>query len=230
MLSQISKIILILFLVAAASLVGIWYLAPSLIPLKPFKITENVVRETIITQLRSETPMAFLITGALELSADITEENTKYFFPEYFDDRFSLGTTRSNVRLPGRVTYGVNLQDIDSTHISLENDSLIIIRFDEIEIQSVEADLESMQVMTEVGWARLHSRSGQAVEKLAMIEATNALRVQAGQYIQTNAQPLNNTEQALSDMLKPVLQSLGIQNPVVKCQIVPAIVEPIEMD
>ena len=229
MISRIARVFLILLLFFATGLIGLWYFAPPS-PLKNFKITEDVVKRTVITELQNETSAAFLVTGVLELTANITEENTKYFFPEYFDNRFSLGTTRSNVRLPGRVTYGVNFQHLDASQISFVSDSLIIIRLSDLEIQSVEADLEAMQIMTEVGWARLQSRSGRAVERRAMIEANNALRTQAHHYIQTNPQPLMNTEQALSNILRPVLLALGIQNPVVKCQLTPSIVSPGELN
>ena len=229
MISRIARTLLTLVLILAAGLIGLWYLAPPM-PFSEFKLTENVVRRTVITELRSENPAAFLVTGVIELTADITEENTKYFFPEYFDDSFSLGTTRSNVRLPGRVTYGVNLQNLDSNHISYVADSLVIIRLPQIEIQSVEADLASMQVWTEVGWARLHSRSGRAVERRAMIEANDALRTQAELFVQTNAQPLANTELAFSNLLRPVLMNLGIQNPVVKCQYASHILPPGEVN
>ena len=229
MISRIARTLLTLLLILAAGLIGLWYFAPPL-SFEQFKLTENVVQRTVITELRSENPAAFLVTGIIELTADITEENTKYFFPEYFDDSFSLGTTRSNVRLPGRVTYGVNLQGLDASHISYVADSLVIINLPKIEIQSVEADLASMQVWTDVGWARLHSRSGRAVERRAMIEANEALRTQGDMFVQTNPQALRNTELAFANLLRPVLLNLGIKNPVVRCQYVPDLLPPTEVN
>jgi hypothetical protein len=187
-------------------------------------VTQAEVQQLIITRLIDEYPASFLITGYLDVAADITRENTRYLFPDYFDDQLSLGTTRSTVRLPGRVSYGVDLTTLEPESISFESDSIVVITLGAIEIQSVEADLENMQIRTEVGWARLSSRSGRTVEREAILFAQKALREQATKHMRASGQPVLNTETALAQLLVPVLQAAGIAHPQVKFRIAPILV------
>lgn len=219
-------VVLILLLALIVAL-GIYVFVNPLQYLPRPKITDHVVRETVLTQLLDDRQDGFLVTGVLELYADITKEDTKYFFPEYFDETFSLGTTRSRVRLPGSVSYGLDLSSLDSSHINILADSIVVFTVGAIDIHSVEVDLERMQVQTEVGWARLQSRSGKQVERRAMIEAQNTIRGEAQRYLSSNPQPLINTERVLESLLVDVLKRTGIANPVIKCQIAPAIVDPV---
>ena len=224
---NVFKILLVGILLLLLFPIGMRYLSTYSPSIPKINLTEHDVRQVILTELKADEQTPFLVSGTLHLVADITEENTKYLLPELFEDNFSLGTTWSNVRLPGKVSYGVDLNQLNLERIQVMADSQIVITLDQIEIQSVEAFLDEMEVHTEVGWARLHSRSGRSIERKALVEAQNALRGQAVTYLQTNTQPLRNTEMALSQILSPVLQSVGIRNPIIRCRLAPAFVEPI---
>ncbi|MFK7844773.1 MAG: DUF4230 domain-containing protein [Rhodothermales bacterium] len=195
------------------------YLSPpqvSMPSLPDVQITQEDVKQIIISKLHREQAAAFLVSGYLDVSADITQENTKYLFPEYFDKSISLGTTRSKVRLPGRVSYGVDLAKIDAASISFEPNNVVVITMSELEVDSVEPDLANMQVQTDVGWARLHSWSGQAVEQKAMTVAKDALEAEAVSHLRTSMQPAYNTEAALSRLLVPALEAAGVGNPTIR--------------
>lgn len=210
-------IFLILLLLAGVA-VGI-YLSPPQISapsLPDVQITQEDVKEIIISELRRELPASFLVAGYLDINATITQQNTKYLFPEYFDKSISLGTTKSTVRLPGRVSYGVDLLKIDGSSISFEPGNVVVITASELEVEAVDPDLENMEVQTEVGWARLHSWSGQAVEHKAMVVAKDALRAEAEGHLETSPQPLRNTEAALSRLLVPALKAAGVSDPVIR--------------
>ncbi len=207
---------LILLLLIALG-VGL-YLAPPKVslPLPEVQVTQTEVRQLIMSKLLREQPASFLVTGYLDIAADITEENTKYLFPEYFDQSFSLGTTKSVVRLNGRVSYGIDLLKLGAESITFEPNNVVVITVRELEIESVNPDLENMQIQTEVGWARLHSHSGQAVERKALIEAKNALEAEAVEHLRTSPNPVQNTEAALSRLLVPVLEAAGVSNPTIR--------------
>ncbi len=219
----ISRVLFVLLLLAVGAGVGMW-LMQARFTLPEVQVTQQQVQQLVITRLIDEQPTSFLVTGYLDVTADITQENTKYLFPDYFDEELSLGTTRSTVRLPGRISYGVDLTKLSPDSIVLEQDSMVVITLGAVEMQSVEPDLENMQIRTEVGWARLSARSGRTVEREAIMFAQKALRNQASEHLQTSGQPVLNTQQALEQLLSPVLQAAGISNPVVRFRIAPAIV------
>ncbi len=207
---------LILLLLIALG-IGLYLAPPKLsLPIPEVEVTQTEVRQLIMSRLLREQPASFLVTGYLDIAADITEENTKYLFPEYFDQSISLGTTKSVVRLNGRVSYGIDLLKLGDESITFEPNNVVVITVRDLEVEAVDPDLENMQIQTEVGWARLHSRSGQAVEKKALAEAKNALEAEAVAHLQTSPQPLQNTEAALSRLLVPVLEAAGISNPTIR--------------
>lgn len=213
----------VLLLLALGAIGGIWLMhrGASLFP----RLTEHDVQQAVVTTLRREVPAAFLVAGKLEISADFTQEDTKYLLPEYFDETVSLGTTRSTVRLPGVATYGVDLHAFDSTFVALAADSTVIITIPGIEVQSVEPDLGGMMVQTEVGWARLSARSGRTVERQAIAAAHDALRSEANAHLLRSVQPLLNTEAAIERLLAPVLMTAGLSRPRIVVRMAPAVVE-----
>ncbi len=201
----------------AAVAVGVYLSPPQVsVPLPDVQFTQADVKEIIISKLHREHPAAFLVSGYLDVSAEITQENTKYLFPDYFDKSISLGTTKSTIRLPGRVSYGVDLLKIGDSSITFEPNNVVVITVQELEVEAVDADLARMEVQTEVGWARLHSRSGQATEKRAMVIAKEALEAEAISHLETSPQPVFNTESALSRILVPALESAGITDPKIR--------------
>lgn len=207
---------LIVLLIAAVGVA--LYLSPPQVPIPDVQFTQEDVKQMIVTELHRELPAAFLVSGHLEITADITQENTKYLFPDYFDKSISLGTTKSTVRLPGRVSYGVDLMKIDATSIMFEPNNVVVINVDAIEVESVDPDLANMQVQTEVGWARMHARSGHAVERKAVVIAKDALEAEALSHLQTSPQPTYNTEAALSRIVVPVLDAAGFPNATIRIQ------------
>lgn len=128
----------LLLILAVGIIAGMWLMRSGVdLPL-PARVTQHDVRQAVITRILDEQQDAFLVAGYLDVAAEFTEENTKYLFPEYFEDMISLGTTRSRVRLPGRATYGIDLKRIYPASITLESDSIVVIAIPGLEIKSVE--------------------------------------------------------------------------------------------
>ncbi len=175
-------------------------------------LTQEELRSSIITKLESEAPESFLVTGFLEINTVIEEENTKSFIVPvlFLPLPINLGTTKTTLKIPGKVSYGFNVQELKAEDIILAEDGVIEVNLPELSIYSTEPHLDKAEVQTEVGWARLHSQSGQAQEKRALSKVEEALRLQAQIHMENDQQSRINTAQALETMLAPVLEALGM--------------------
>ena len=172
------------------------------------------VRRTVISTIQSEAPESFLVTGTLNLSATATITDTKYLLPDIL--RLNLGTTEAVVRLPGRVSYGFDVMQLEEEDIEVRDDGTVVVRLPDLAVHAVEPDLARMEVQTTVGWARLYRSSGRHAEREAVTAAADALRRQGERHLADALQPRVNTATALEKLLIPVLQAAGIADPVVR--------------
>ncbi len=177
-------------------------------------LTETEVRQLVITTIQEEAPASFYVTGVLTIAATSTVEETEYLMPTSF--RLPLGSTEATVRMPGQVSYGFGIEALRPEHIRLSEDGGIEVVVPPLSPYSVEPDFTRLQIRTSTGtWQRWLGDEAERdrVQAQAMRQAQAALRVQANEYLQTNQQPLENTERALEKMLTPVLQAGGIESP-----------------
>jgi len=172
-------------------------------------ISDEDVRDQIWAVLQRESPRAFLVTGALDITATARVENTRRVLPGLVG--LSLGTTSAYVRVPGRVSYGFDVRTLHPRLIEVTDD-LIQVTIPALTVYSVEPNLADMEVETDRGWARVGSTT-QAVEKRALEIAQGALEGQAELHLVRSAQPRLNTAEALQRMLTPVVQAAGIPSP-----------------
>lgn len=174
-------------------------------------LTEDEVREAVITTIQSEAAESFYITGYLDLTASTTLSSTRYLLPRSL--RLNLGSTRATVRLPGRVSYGIDVERLRPELIEFGSDSVVTVTLPELEIYSVEPVLSQMEVRTESGWTRLFSPDAEPIERQAMLSVENALRRQGTSHIRDAAQPRINTARALERLLTPILEAAGLPDP-----------------
>ncbi len=196
-----------LFAVMIAFVIGIALLfraGPSL----P-RITETQVSDAIRTAVRAEADTAFLITGYVELSAAARSMNTRVLLPDLLD--LSLGTTTATVRVPGRVSYGFDVDDLRPEMIRARGDT-IEIDMPLVRLFSVEPDLSRLEVETRTGWARAATTARDA-ERRAVQLLGDALRQQGEAYLRDSAQPDVNTARAIQRIVTPVVVGLGIARP-----------------
>jgi len=186
---------------------GLWRLASWQGP----RVTQEEVRQAVTARIQRDAPQAFLVTGRLDVVATTTVENTKTVLPDLLD--LSLGTTRSTVRAPGRVSYGFDVRELRPEMIRLVGDTLVEIDVPALRVYAVEPILSEMEVRTDVGWARSAAGSGRDVERRAIVILERALRQQAQAYLQESMQPRVNSANALHQMLTPVLRAQGMVEP-----------------
>lgn len=184
------------------------------------RLTEEDVRQTILTTITRESPASFLVTGTLDLTASVTMASEKTLLPGLLN--LDLGTTTATVRAPGRATYGFDVRGLRAEHIRLEGDSLVVVTLPALDVLSVEPDLSRLDVQTHAGWARLESSSGRRMEQAALGQLNNAMRRQAAMHLSGEAvQPRVNTARAMEAMLRPAFTALGHENLRFRFQIAP---------
>lgn len=209
---------LLVFLLVAGIIGASLYALRRLVP----QVSEETVRETVLTAIQREAPARFLVTGTLDATATVTVRNTKTLLPGMLD--LSLGTNRTTVRVPGRIAYGFDVGALTPDHIRLGEDGVVEVALPDLKVFSVEPQLAAMQVQTTRGWAR--SADGtRALETAALQRVQTALRQQGTAYLQgSNVQARTNTAQALEAMLRPALVAAGVEEPRFRFRLTPEIV------
>lgn len=175
------------------------------------QLTEEQVRGAMFTAIESEAPAAFLVTGQLGMNVRTRVENSKVLLPGLIG--LNLGTTRATVRVPGRVSYGFEVDSLKPEMVRMLEDGVIQIELPPLAVYSTEADLGQLEVETSRGWARAGSLED-AVERRALEIVERAMRQQAVSHLRTSYQPRVNTARALERMLRPALRGLGMEDPV----------------
>jgi hypothetical protein len=170
------------------------------------------IRQQIYTAVVSEATESFLVTGRLEVNTTLVVNDTRVLFPDLLD--FSLGTTRATMRVPGVVSYGFDIRELEPEMIHVTED-LVEIELPMLRVYSAEPDLAKMEVETDIGWARLPA-SARAAERTAMNQLGDALRRQGEAHLESSAQPRINTARALEVMVTPVLRATGTADPQIR--------------
>jgi hypothetical protein len=178
--------------------------------LQPPPLSQEAVRSALFATIDRESPEAFLVTGALDLTATTRVENSKVFLPNIVG--LDLGTARATVRVPGRVSYGFPVDSLRPEMIRLREDGVVEVEMPALAVYSVEPDLAAMEVETERGWARAGGTE-EAVERRAMAIVEGAMRRQALSHLGSSYQPRINTARAMERLLSPALQGLGMEAP-----------------
>lgn len=171
------------------------------------RITERDIRTTVMTTLQTEAPESFLVTGSLRSSATATGRSQWRL--RVLD--IPLGQTRVEVQIPGRMTYGFELADLQPDDIRFDPAGIVEIRLPEIQVQSVEPILEEATVdLQTTGTDRVGTDAVRSTVERAFREVRPALRRQAERHLETAAQPRIHTAEALQRMLSTPLEAAGV--------------------
>lgn len=170
-------------------------------------LTQNEVRDRVYAAIQREARASFLVTGRLDVMAETRVDDTKTFLPGLLD--VSMGTTSARVRVPGRISYGVDLKRLRASDIVLHEDGTLEVSLPPMEVHAVEPALSRMEVETDVGWARLQSRSGRAAEHRAIGLIGDVLRSQGAAHLADAEQPRIHTARTVAALLRPVMQAAG---------------------
>lgn len=179
-----------------------------------FRVPEVTVSEVDMvdlahTTLQQEISAAFLVTGELIVTADTRVQNTKTLLPGLLD--VDLGTTSAQVRVPGRVIYGIYADSLTRGRIRMAGDSVIEITLPTPRVYAVEPQLSNMEVETTRGWARLSRETEEQVRERAIGLVERSLRAQGHRHMMQSVQPRVNTARAIEAMLRPAFEAAGIR-------------------
>ncbi|MGH7475275.1 MAG: DUF4230 domain-containing protein [Longimicrobiales bacterium] len=172
------------------------------------RITEEEVQALVRTTIERETPAAYLVTGALDLTATSSVSNTRMLLPDLLD--LPLSTVRTTVRMPGRVSYGFDVRALEANMIRLQGDSVVEVQIPPLTVFAVEPRLDEMEIETSRGWMRLPGDAPRRIERRAIANIEGALRAQAGDHLRRSVQAKLNTARALETLLLPAFRAAGL--------------------
>ncbi len=172
-------------------------------------VSQVDVADLAHTTLQQEITAAFLVTGELIVTAETRVQNTKTLLPGLLD--VDLGTTSAQVRVPGRVIYGIYADSLTRDRIRMTDDSVVEITLPQPQVYAVEPRLSDMEVETRRGWARLSRETEAQVRERAVELVERSLRAQGHRHMMQSVQPRVNTARALEAMLRPALEAAGIE-------------------
>lgn len=196
-------------LLALGILLAVIVAAILLLQLRSVTLSQVDMAELAHTTLQQEVSAAFLVTGELIVTAETRVENTKTLLPGLLG--VDLGTTSAQVRVPGRVIYGIYADSLTRDRIRMTGDSVVEITLPAPRVYAVEPQLSEMEVETRRGWARLSRETEAQVRERAIGLVERSLRAQGNRHMMQSIQPRVNTARALEAMLRPAFESAGLR-------------------
>ncbi|PSQ96161.1 MAG: DUF4230 domain-containing protein [Bacteroidetes bacterium SW_9_63_38] len=201
--------------VVLAAAVGLWWVQQP----------TATVRRTVLTTVQEEAPASFLVTGTLDLHATVRIDSSAYATPDWLTVVLSQaqpsvlsyleGRARTEVAVPGRVSYGFDVRALTPEMIQVADDGVVEVDVPPLDIHSIEPSLSKLRVQSSTeGWMRVFaSEVPAAVRRRAISEVREALRKQAQARLDSAAQPRVNTARALKKMLASPLTAAGLDEP-----------------
>ena len=186
---------------------------------------DATVRKTVLTTIQDEAPASVLVTGTLDLQVTVRVDSAQYLTPSWLTYLLRQtqpsavpllrGGSETQVRVPGTVSYGFDVQTLDSSMIAVDDQGQVGVALPSLSVQSVEPDLAQLEVRSRAhGWMRvLPSDMPKAVRREALGTVKAAFREQAARRLKGATQPRVNTARALEKMLRPALQAAGVEAP-----------------
>ena len=183
------------------------------------------VQRTVLTTMQEEAPASFLVTGTLELHATVRIDSSEYVTPDWLTFALSQaqpsmlaylkGSAQTEAAVPGRVSYGFDVQTLKRSMIRVEDDGVVAVDVPPLVIHSIEPSLSKLKVRsTTEGWMRVFASEVPAdVRSRAVAGVSEALRQQAQAHLDSTTQPRVNTARALKKMLTPPLRAAGLDEP-----------------
>lgn len=187
--------------------------------------SEQRVRRTIVTTVQEESPASFLVTGTLDVRVTVQIDSSQFATPDWLTTALGYShpallpilesRSKTQVQVPGRVSYGFDVRDLTPDMIVVEDDGVIAVDLPDLSVYSVEPDLAHLEVKTSTrGWMRVFpSEVPDKVRKQSLSEVEDAFRTQAERRLETATQPRVNTAHALEEMLSPPLEAAGVNQP-----------------
>jgi hypothetical protein len=200
------RLIVLIIVFLAGAVVAAMLLLPGL---RAPRVVERDMADAIYTAIQREADTTFVVTGYMDVVATTRSEDTLILFPALLNLR--LGTSRATVRVPGRVSYGFDVEQLTPGMVRVRGDT-IELELPLLAIYSTEPDLARLEVETTTGWARMPV-TAQEAERRAVQLLNEALQRQGVAHLESSRQPQVNTARALRRMVEPAAVGLGMHDP-----------------
>ena len=187
--------------------------------------SDATVRRTVITTIQDEAPASFLVTGTMDVRVTVRVDSSQFLTPSWLTYLLKqtqpgalallYGGAETRVRVPGTVSYGFDVQALNPSMITVQDDGLVGVALASLSVYSVAPDLEKLEIRSQTsGWMRvLPSDMPEEVRTQALGAVKDAFRAQAERRLDGATQPRVNTARALEAMLRPSLQAAGVDTP-----------------
>lgn len=184
---------------------------------------EPTVQRTVVSTIQREAGASFYVTGMLDVTATEQVSRTETAFPVLMQllrtaqpswPLMGQRTVDVTVRVPGRISYGFEVSDLQPDDIRVANDGRVEVTLPPLRVHAVAPDLSRLRIKTETsGWMWVDADQVEATEREALTGVQNALRRQGEEHLQQATQPRVNTARALEEALRPALQAAGVSQP-----------------
>lgn len=187
--------------------------------------SDGTVRRTVITTIQDEAPASFLVTGTMDVSVAVRVDSSQFLTPSWLTFLLEqtqpsalplvLGGAETQVRVPGTVSYGFDVQTLTPSMITVQEDGQVGVVLPTLSVHSVASDLRRLEVRSRTsGWMRvLPSKMPDEVRTRALGAVKEAFQAQAEQRLASATQPRVNTARALEALLRPSLKAAGVDAP-----------------
>lgn len=187
--------------------------------------SESEVERTVISTIQQESPASFLVTGTIDMSVTVRVDSsgplvwdwvvTALKYHSKLAVPLLVGTSSVRIRVPGRVSYGFEVDRLTPEMIGIEDRNVVRVDIPELSVHSVDPDLSRLEIESMFfGWMRLFpSEVHEEVRIQALSDVEKAFHEQAEQRLSDATQPRVNTARALEKMLTPPLKATGMSNP-----------------
>lgn len=179
--------------------------------------TETDVQTTVVSTIQRETPEAFLVTGSLRSSITTSTRSETTLLPGLLD--LEVGRGEVEVRVPGRVAYGIDTREITASDVRLleseDGEAIVQVALPALRVFSVEPILEEAGIRAEAGgWIKPSRDAEREALRSALGQLRPTLRRQGEAHLRDNVQPSRNTAEAVAAQLSGPLAALGLEAPV----------------
>ena len=203
---------LALAVLAIVALLVAPFVARAIIP----AFTETDVQTTVISTIQSESPEAFLVTGTLRSAVTTSTRSATTLLPGFLN--LELGRGEVEVRVPGRIAYGIDTREITASDVRLlESESgepIVQVQLPALSVFSVEPILEQAGIRAETGgWVKPSRDAEREALRSALGRLRPTLRQQGETHLRDNVQPSRNTAEAVVAQLSGPLAALGLERP-----------------
>jgi len=172
---------------------------------------------TVVTTLLGETEQQFLVTGRYQFIVERRLTDERRIFSNWVPRPLnpSLGRNEVEIRVPVAASYGLDLSTFSEEDVTISEEGSVLLRLPALSVFAIDTDTELLEYRTHRGWARRPAGVAEMSSE-AFRGIRPAIEERAREHTASADQPRLNTEEAVRNILLPVLRAGGYENPTIE--------------